>query len=122
MKYLNKFSRFNESRSEIVMKDGRHGGPVIAYKHDVDDDKVSLMNGYFTGVAYIGGKEAEDKGTEDYSSPFHTGQVISNDDFDDVEEMDFQYSRSIPDNIVRKYLDEYVSKNYNGKIVKIIYH
>lgn len=111
-----------ESRSEVVMVDGRNGGPVIAYKQDVDDDRISLSNGYFSGTAYIGGEEDEDRGVEDYSSPFHKGQVIPNDNFDDVEEMDFQYSRSIPDNIVRKNLDDYVSKNYNGKIVKVIYH
>jgi hypothetical protein len=98
-------------------------GPTIAYSEDIENDKVSFRDGYFSGTAIVGGDDAEDKGEEDYSSPFHKGQVISNDEFEEgVEEVDFRYSRRMPSNIVRQKLEEYVSKNYNGKIIKITYH
>ena len=106
---------------DIKLKE-RFPGPTIAYSDDIENNRVSFMDGYFSGTLLIGGDDQEDKGEEDYSSPFHTGQVMGGDDFDGVEEVDFRYNRRMPSGIVRKKLEEYVSKNYNGKIVKITYH
>lgn len=97
-------------------------GPTIAYSDDIENDRVSFMSGYFSGTAIIGGDNEKSRGEEDYSSPFHKGQVISNDNFEEVEEVDFRYSRRMPSNVVRQKLEEYVSKHYNGKIIKITYH
>jgi len=113
----------DDHNHDIKLKERFHG-PTIAYSDDIENDRVSFMDGYFSGTILIGDDNQEDKGEEDYSSPFHKGQV-TNDEFDDdggVEECDFRYSRRMPSGVVRKNLEEYVAKNYNGKIVKIIYH
>lgn len=108
-------------RSSVKFKEMFHG-PTIAYSDDIENDRVSFMSGYFSGTAIIGGDNEKSRGEEDYSSPFHTGQVISNDNFEEVEEVDFRYSRRMPSSVVRQKLEEYVSKHYNGKIIKINYH
>lgn len=114
MKYL---KSFNESN--IVISDGF--SPVIGYEKDIQDGKTSLMDGYYTGTAYIGDESDERQGDVNYSSPFHTGQV-TDDGVSGVEEMDFSYSKYIDSGKVRKLLDDHVAKNYNGKIVKVVYH
>jgi hypothetical protein len=111
-----------ESLNDIVIVIGDYGKPIIAYKEDVDNDKLSLMDGYFGGTAFIGSENSEDEGSVDFSSPFHKGQVLHDVEHEVREELDFNYHKSIPENIVRKHLDEFVSKGYNGKIVKIYYH
>jgi hypothetical protein len=109
-------------RSSIKFKERFHG-PTIAYSDDIENDRVSFMSGYFSGTAIIGGDNEKSRGEEDYSSPFHTGQVINSDEFEDgIEEVDFRYSRRMPSSVVRQKLEEYVSKHYNGKIIKITYH
>lgn len=109
-----------ESVNDVVLVE--KGQPIVAYQIDVENNTLSLNDGYFTGTAIIGSESAEDKGSVNFSSPFHTGQVLHDEDDDEVEEMDFKFHESIPENIVRKHLDEFVSKGYNGKIVKIYYH
>lgn len=108
-----------ESLNDVVLVE--RDQPIVAYQRDVENNTLSLNDGYFTGTAIIGSESAEDKGSVNFSSPFHTGQVLHDDD-DEVEELDFKFHESIPENIVRKHLDEFVSKGYNGKIVKIYYH
>lgn len=111
-----------DRENNITFKE-RFFGPTIAYSDDIENDRVSFMDGYFSGTMYIGGEEQEDRGEEDYSSPFHTGQVTGDDeDYEGVEECDFRYSRRMPSGVVRKKLEEYVNKHYNGKIIKITYH
>jgi len=80
------------------------------------------MDGYFSGTALIGSENSQDKGSVDFSSPFHKGQVLHDDEDDFVEELDFKFNNYISKSIVREYLDKYVSQHYNGKIVKIYYH
>ncbi len=108
---------FNESNIVI----GGGFSPIIGYKSDLENDKVSLMDGYQTGTVYIGDESVETKKSVDYSSPFHTGQVIG-DGVEDCEEMDFSYSRSIDSNVVEDLLRKHVEENYDGKIIKIVYH
>ena len=115
MKYLKKF---NEGLYDIVFIEGDR--PIIAYQRDVDSNNLSLMDGYYSGTAIVG--SGTDKGSVDFSSPFHTGQVLHDDEGDDVEEVDFKFHNNISKSVVRKYLDDYVSKHYNGKIVKVYYH
>jgi len=123
----------NESNgNDIVMVyqiDGRiitasYGTPVIAFQKDVDDNKLTLRDGYFGGTAIIGSESSEDKGSVDFSSPFHKDQVLHNDGDDMVEELDFKFHNHISKSIIREYLDKYVIQNYNPgfKIVKIYYH
>ena len=114
----------NESLNDIVMVDVNFGAPVIAFQKDVDNDKLSLMDGYFSGTAIIGSDKSEDRGSVDFSSPFHKGQVLHDDEDEEVEELDFKFHNNISKSIIREYLDKYVSKHYNPgfKIVKIYYH
>ena len=114
----------NESLNDIVMVDVNFGTPIIAFQKDVDNDKLSLMDGYFSGTAIIGSDRSEDRGSVDFSSPFHKGQVLHDDEDEMVEELDFKFHNQISKSIIREYLDKYVSKNYNPgfKIVKIYYH
>jgi len=114
----------NESLNDIVMVDVNFGTPIIAFQKDVDNDKLSLMDGYFSGTAIIGSDKSEDRGSVDFSSPFHKGQVLHDDEDEEVEELDFKFHNNISKSIVREYLDKYVSKHYNPgfKIVKIYYH
>ena len=109
-----------ESVNDIVLVEKDQ--PIIAYQIDVENNTLSLNDGYFTGTAIIGSESVEDRGSVDFSSPFHTGQVLHDDEEEMVEEMDFRFHESIPEDVVRKHLDEFVSKGYNGKIVKIYYH
>ena len=109
-----------ESLNDVVLVD--RDLPIIAYQRDVEKGGLTLNNGYFTGTAIIGDESSKDRGSVDFSSPFHTGQVLHDDEEEMTEELDFRFHESIPENIVRKYLDEFVSKIYNGKIVKIYYH
>ena len=113
----------NESLNDIVMVDVNFGTPIIAFQKDVDNDK-SLMDGYFSGTAIIGSDKSEDRGSVDFSSPFHKGQVLHDDEDEMVEELDFKFHNQISKSIIREYLDKYVSKHYNPgfKIVKIYYH
>ena len=113
----------NESLNDIVMVDVNFGTPIIAFQKDVDNDK-SLMDGYFSGTAIIGSDKSEDRGSVDFSSPFHKGQVLQDDEDEEVEELDFKFHNQISKSIIREYLDKYVSKHYNPgfKIVKIYYH
>ena len=113
----------NESLNDIVMIDVNFGTPIIAFQKDVDNDK-SLMDGYFSGTAIIGSDKSEDRGSVDFSSPFHKGQVLQDDEDEEVEELDFKFHNQISKSIIREYLDKYVSKHYNPgfKIVKIYYH
>lgn len=114
----------NESLNDIVMVDVNFGTPIIAFQKDVDNDKLSLMDGYFSGTAIIGSDKSEDRGSVDFSSPFHKGQVLHDDEDEMVEELDFKFHNQISKSIIREYLDKYVSKHYNPgfKIVKIYYH
>ena len=114
----------NESLNDIVMVDVNFGTPIIAFQKDVDNDKLSLMDGYFSGTAIIGSDRSEDRGSVDFSSPFHKGQVLHDDEDEMVEELDFKFHNQISKSIIREYLDKYVSKHYNPgfKIVKIYYH
>ena len=114
----------NESLNDIVMVDVNFGTPIIAFQKDVDNDKLSLMDGYFSGTAIIGSDKSEDRGSVDFSSPFHKGQVLHDDEDEEVEELDFKFHNNISKSIIREYLDKYVSKHYNPgfKIVKIYYH
>ena len=114
----------NESLNDIVMVDVNFGTPIIAFQKDVDNDKLSLMDGYFSGTAIIGSDKSEDRGSVDFSSPFHKGQVLHDDEDEEVEELDFKFHNNISKSIIREYLDKYVSKLYNPgfKIVKIYYH
>lgn len=109
-----------ESVNDIVLVEKDQ--PIIAYQRDVESDTLSLRDGYFTGTAIIGEESSEDRGYTDFSSPFHTGQVLHDEEDGIVEELDFKFHRSIPEDVVRTHLDEFVSKGYNGKIVKIYYH
>ena len=120
----------NESNNDIVIvfqvgdkivNSSSFGTPIIAYQKDVDNNTLSLMDNYFSGTALIGDDKSDDKGSVDFSSPFHKGQVL-HDDEDDVEELDFKFNNYISKSVVREYLDKYVSQHYNGKIVKIYYH
>ncbi len=129
---INKIKKesLNESLNDIVMAyqiggrlvSGSYGSPIIAFQKDVDDDKLSLMDGYFSGTAIIGSDKSEDKGSVDFSSPFYKGQVLHDEDDEMVEELDFKFHNHISKSIIREYLDKYVAQNYNGKIVKIYYH
>jgi len=119
MKYL---KTFNESNSVILHEPKSWGAPIIGYEDDIKSGKTNLMDGYFTGTAFVGSEDSDDKGVENYSSPFHKGQVIDNDDLGDVEEIDFKYCSNLSTKLVREYLDKYVSDNYSGKIVKITFH
>lgn len=114
----------NESLNDIVMVDVNFGTPIIAFQKDVDNDKLSLMDGYFSGTSIIGSDKSEDRGSVDFSSPFHKGQVLHDDEDEMVEELDFKFHNQISKSIIREYLDKYVSKHYNPgfKIVKIYYH
>jgi hypothetical protein len=114
----------NESLNNIVMVDVNFGAPIIAFQKDVDNDKLSLMDGYFSGTAIIGSDKSEDRGSVDFSSPFHKGQVLHDEEDEIVEELDFKFHNQISKSIIREYLDKYVSKHYNPgfKIVKIYYH
>jgi hypothetical protein len=114
----------NESLNDIVMVDVNFGAPIIAFQKDVDNDKLSLMDGYFSGTAIIGSDKSEDRGSVDFSSPFHKGQVLHDEEDEIVEELDFKFHNQISKSIIREYLDKYVSKHYNPgfKIVKIYYH
>ena len=121
----------NESLNDIVMvfqigdrivNNSSFGTPIIAYQKDVDNNTLSLMDGYFSGTALIGSENSQDKGSIDFSSPFHKGQVLHDNEDDFVEELDFKFNNYISKSIVREHLDKYVSQNYNGKIVKIYYH
>ena len=114
----------NESLNDIVIVDVNFGAPIIAFQKDVDNDKLSLMDGYFSGTAIIGSDKSEDRGSVDFSSPFHKGQVLHDDEDEMVEELDFKFHNQISKSIIREYLDKYVSKHYNPgfKIVKIYYH
>jgi hypothetical protein len=109
-----------ESVNDVVLVEGDQ--PIVAYQRDVENDTLSLNDGYFTGTAIIGEESVEDRGSVDFSSPFHTGQVLHDDEEGMVEELDFRFHKSIPEDMLRKHLDEFVSKGYNGKIVKIYYH
>ena len=110
-----------ESVNDIVLVE--RDQPIVAYQIDVENNTLSLNDGYFTGTAIIGEESSEDKGSVDFSSPFHTGQVLHDEEEEEMgEELDFRFHESIPEDIVRKHLDEFVSKVYNGKIVKIYYH
>ena len=114
-----------ESLNDIVLVEDSiwYGDqPIIAYQIDVENDTLSLNDGYFTGNAIIGSESTEDRGSVDFSSPFHKGQVLHDDEEEMVEELDFRFHESIPEYIVRKHLDELVNKEYNGKIIKIYYH
>ena len=130
---INKIKKesLNESLNDIVMvfqigdrivNNSSFGTPIIAYQKDVDNNTLSLMDGYFSGTALIGSENSQDKGSVDFSSPFHKGQVLHDDEDDFVEELDFKFNNYISKSIVREHLDKYVSQNYNGKIVKIYYH
>jgi hypothetical protein len=114
----------NESLNDIVIVDVNFGAPIIAFQKDVDNDKLSLMDGYFSGTAIIGSDKSEDRGSVDFSSPFHKGQVLHDEEDEIVEELDFKFHNQISKSIIREYLDKYVSKHYNPgfKIVKIYYH
>ena len=96
MKHLKKFNESEDSPYDVILSEAGYN-IVIGYRKDIEDD---------------------------YSSPFHKGQVIPK-DFDedfDVEEVDFRYHESINKSIVKKLLEDYITKNYDGKLVKIIYH
>lgn len=113
---------FHESSNDITMVE-KYGNLIIAFQKDIDNNKLSLMNGYFSGTAFIGSENSRDGGSVDFSSPFHTGSVMHDvDDEEDLEEVDFRFHESLSKSIIRKYLDKYVSDNYTGKIVKIYYH
>jgi hypothetical protein len=114
---VNHLKRFNESN--VIITDQM--SPIIGYQKDIESNNTSLMDGYYTGTVYIGDESDERESDVDYSSPFHTGQVMG-DGLNDVDEMDFSYSRSVPSDKVEQLLKDHVSKNYNGKIVKIVYH
>lgn len=120
MKHIKKFNE-SESSNDITMIEKR-GTPIIAFQKDIDNNKLSLMDGYFGGTAFIGSENSRDGGSVDFSSPFHTGSVMHEVDDEDLEEVDFRFHESLSKSIVRKYLDKYVSDNYTGKIVKIYYH
>ena len=109
-----------ESVNDVVLVE--RDQPIIAYQRDVESDTLSSNDGYFTGTAIIGEESSEDRGSVDFSSPFHKGDVLHDEEEEMVEELDFRFHRSIPENIVRQHLDEFVSKGYNGKIIKIYYH
>jgi len=121
MKHLKKFNESEESPYDIILSEVGYT-PIIGYRKDIVAKKTGLLDGYFSATAYIG-DEAEFS-QEDYSSPFHRGQVIPK-DFDedyDIEELDFRYHESINKSIVKKLLEDYITNNYDGKLVKIIYH
>jgi hypothetical protein len=111
---------FNESTGEIKRKEVS----VVDASICVGNDKLSLMDGYFSGTAIIGSDKSEDRGSVDFSSPFHKGQVLHDEEDEIVEELDFKFHNQISKSIIREYLDKYVSKHYNPgfKIVKIYYH
>ena len=127
MKFLKLYESY--SRGKIVTKGVFM--PAIGYEKDFEENKINLMNNYFTGTAIIGPNEifpgvedTEEPGVTDYSSPFHKGQVISNETYDDwEEEVDFTYHRSISENYIKKELDKYVQDNYeNSKIKHFYFH
>jgi hypothetical protein len=105
-----------------IVTNSSFGTPIIAFQKDVDNNKLSLRDGYFSGMALIGDEKSDDKGSVDFSSPFHKGQVLPDEEDSVVEELDFKFNDSISKSIVREHLDKYVSQHYNGKIVKIYYH
>lgn len=109
-----------ESVNDVVLVE--RDQPIVAYQRDVESDTLSSNDGYFTGTAIIGEESSDDRGSVDFSSPFHKGDVLHDEEEEMVEELDFRFHRSIPENIVRQHLDEFVSKGYNGKIIKIYYH
>jgi hypothetical protein len=109
-----------ESLNDVVLIE--RDQPIVAYQRDVESDTLSSNDGYFTGTAIIGEESSDDRGSVDFSSPFHKGDVLHDEEEEMVEELDFRFHRSIPENIVRQHLDEFVSKGYNGKIIKIYYH
>jgi|APSaa5957512535_1039671.scaffolds.fasta_scaffold354335_1 hypothetical protein len=114
MKHL---KHFNESAVII----SNQMSPIIGYKNDIESGETGLMNGYYTGTAFVGDEETERQGDVNYSSPFHSGQVVG-DDVEDTEEVDFSFHRRIDGETVERLLSDHISKNYNGKIVKIVYH
>lgn len=123
MKHLKTFEQM-ENPYEIMVKEG---DPVlIGYRKDIESGNTDLTNGYRTGTVHISQKEMENRGSEDFSSPFHTGQVIPDDDYseeDMIEEMDFTFNPRISNEIINKKLEEIVEKDYNNcKIVKTYYH
>lgn len=89
--------------------------------------KANLMNGYFRGTAIIGKKEQNKKrSTTDYSSPFHTGQVIpskeENEEFSEDEEFDFTYDSKMSSDVINKLLDKVIPTQYvKGTVVKKLY-
>lgn len=105
-----------------IVTNSSFGTPIIAFQKDVDNNKLSLRDGYFSGMALIGDEKSDDKGSVDFSSPFHKGQVLPDEEDSVVEELDFKFNDSISKSILREHLDKYVSQHYNGKIVKIYYH
>jgi hypothetical protein len=121
MKHLKKFNESEESPYDVILSESGYN-IVIGYRKDIVAKKTGLLDGYFSATAYIG--DDIDFSQDDYSSPFHKGQVIPK-DFDedfDVEEVDFRYHESINKSIVKKLLEDYITNNYDGKLVKIIYH
>ncbi len=89
--------------------------------------KANLMNGYFKGTAIIGKKQEKIKrSTTDYSSPFHTGQVIPSQEeteqFSEDEEFDFTYDSKMSSDVINKLLDIVIPTQYvKGTVVKKLY-
>lgn len=113
----------NEGAHDVELTTGKFGKIIIAYKNDIENNSLSLMDGYFSGSALIGSETSAKKPSVDFSSPFYKGQSMHDkDDDEDVEELDFKYHNTMSKSVVEKFLNEYVSEHYNGKITKIYYH
>ena len=121
MKYLKKFNESEESPFDVILSEVNYS-PIIGYRNDIVSKKTGLLDGYFSATAYIGSGDKYSQ--EDYSSPFHKGQVIPKDfdEEDDIEELDFKYCENLNKSIIKNLLEGYISKNYNGNLIKIIYH
>lgn len=121
MKHLR---RFNEANDDVVII-GTSWMPIIAWSSDVKDGELIDDGNYYTGTAFIGTEDMKDSGVTDYSSPFHSGQVIGNELPDsEIEEIDFKYSRTMSYNYIKKQLNKIVQRDYNpgSKIIKLILH
>ena len=126
--YTDRFVKEREVSDESIFHEedgivgyvGMSGEPIIGYRRDIEIGEITTDNNYYTGTVYIG--FGEDKGTTDYSSPHHTGQVTGEEMEEMVEEMDFYYNRKLNDTTIRRFLDVVVSRDYDGKIIKIILH
>jgi len=126
MKHLKRFNESNEDSDVVII--GSPWRPIIAWSNDVKDGELldHANRNYYTGTAFIGSEDMEDKGVTDYSSPFYSGQVIGGNDLPDAEidEMDFTYPRDMNNNYIKKQLNKIIERDYNPgwKIIKLILH